>query len=330
MRPNRHLAMLVSAVAVFSLLSLGITMIGASASSLSPTHSPAGYAIQPPPGPFSVPTPAPDGGYYVSCFGANLSLACQQALSYEPNASGNTIQNVMVQMTFLCQAPECNYVSFEPSASATPTATTPSGQGPGPQGAGADPQPEAVSGSGTTWGTSIDGTVPTSWNVPSSATVTVSAAVVNSQNTLRTGLLIGQHGSAFYSVPVPFFASSQGSIAGGTEIPPGDNVSFRVVNAEASGPGGGIYDYTLGEYVATYTFGYDEPATPRTNESISTILSCTSCTLNANAGYAVHGFFQPANTQNLDAWGSYTIVDSSPYSVSELNAQNYFAIPILA
>ena len=129
---------------------------------------------------------------------------------------------------------------------------------------------------------------------------------------------------------MPFFASNQGSIAGGTEIPPGDNVSFRVVNAEASGPGGGIYDYTLGEYVATYTFGYDEPATPRTNESISTILSCTSCTLNANAGYAVHGFFQPANAQTLDAWGSYTIVDSSPYSVTELNAQNYFAIPILA
>ena len=125
MRTDRHLAKLVAGAAVFGVLSLGISMTAASATGAGLTHSPTGYAIQPPPGPFKLPTPAPSGGYYVSCFGANLSPACQQALSFEPSATSITLQDKMVQMTFLCRAPECNYVSFEPPNSLRPTAANP-------------------------------------------------------------------------------------------------------------------------------------------------------------------------------------------------------------
>ncbi|MHB8395463.1 MAG: hypothetical protein ACYDC5_13430 [Candidatus Dormibacteria bacterium] len=235
----------------------------------------------------------------------------------------------MTTTTFFCVPPQCDYTQFDTSSlggassSTDQAVTTATSQS-------VNLIPEAISGSGSTWGTAEDGSLPGTWNVAPGATVTIAAGLQNDQNWLRAGFLYGQFGSSFYEFAAPFFGSDAGNetVSNYNTYSPGDNISSRVLDA-ATSPYGALYDWTQGHYIASVTFSSAETDTPRTNESVAAISLCTTCTVNNNGGYWLHGYYQPANSTSLDAWGAYTVQSASPYTVDRLNSQNWFAIPLL-
>ncbi|MGC1193874.1 MAG: hypothetical protein WA976_03685 [Candidatus Dormiibacterota bacterium] len=185
----------------------------------------------------------------------------------------------------------------------------------------------AVSGSGSTWGTSITGIIPSQCSVSASSYVTVAADVTNSQHLLETGFAIGLLGKNY---PIPYFEEDTTIYAlPATRIPSGTDVSFRVTDAQSAGDAEAtVYDFTNEAYYLQGTFPAGDTATPRTNLSVASVSNSSTDTTGGNGGFAAYGYYEPDGSPYLYAWGSYSIYNESPYHVNRLNSQNYFSQPI--
>ena len=262
-----------------------------------------------------------------------MTPACQNAVNTEPNPEepAQPLTYTMKSTTFLCALPNCVYQDFEPLAVSPAFPPKPS---PEPDLFPASSnlwEPLAVSGSGTTWGTSEDGVLPDYEYVPTNATISICAAIQDPYQLFRAGFVDGVWGPQGTYSPYWFPLFSDGIYAifdNNVPADPGDNMSSRMVNVTTA-PEGEIYDYTLGYYVATFTFQDYENETPRTNESFTAISTNPTVTVNNNSGYWLHGYYQPANTETLNSWGAYLVESASPYTVAKLNGTNWFATPIL-
>ncbi|MGC1185676.1 MAG: hypothetical protein WBA31_11100 [Candidatus Dormiibacterota bacterium] len=184
---------------------------------------------------------------------------------------------------------------------------------------------KCVSGTGTTWGTSITGLIPAQWSVADDTSVTIAAAISNSSTTLGTGMGIGLAG---YDYPVPFYEYGGTITFFPTRLPSNDNVSFRVTNAQTSEPDATVYDYSSSKYYLQAIFPYGEGSGSRTNLSPAVVTGSTTDYVNDNAGYTVHAYYEPAGSQSLIAWDTYDVYNDDPYVVNVLNAVNYFGQPL--
>lgn len=290
------------------------------AAPLAPTPS-VDPTLPAPPGPFAYPSPAPNGaGYYVTCDLAAPTAACSKLASTSVPSGGTASTVGFGLATFLVNIP-ANYPLLQnwvPYTRPDPVTSSTSVQSPTTT---ASWLTKAVSGSGTTVGTSIAGNVPSSWSVGSGSLVEVSADITNSQGTLDTGFDIRG------SDERPFIGVSGTVDVISTELGRGDTISFRVMYASTT-PEAIVYDYTTGAYIVDEYFSKVLSATPRTNFAHAYIYGSDTSTINGNNGFPENAYYQPESSSSLDAWGSYAAYSDIPYYVTGISGNNYFTQPI--